>query len=72
MRNPARHKTFLAGWKKHVKKFKILLPQSHNVLHKSLINSGKMKIEKVQVTGTGPCNVKKVPLNRQALPQTVK
>lgn len=48
------------------------LPQSHSVLHKSLIDSGKMKIEKVQVTGTGPCEVKKVVLNRQTLPQKVK
>lgn len=31
-----------------------------------------MKIEKVQVIGTGPCNVKKVLVNRQAWPQTVK
>lgn len=45
---------------------------SHNVCHKTLINSAEMKTEKVGVIGTGPCHVKKVLANRQAWPQKAK
>lgn len=42
----------------HVRKFKILLPWSHNMLHRSLISSGKMKMENTPVIAIDSSKVK--------------
>lgn len=55
----------LFSW--HVRKFKILLPQSRNMLH--LISSRKMKMENVPVIAIGPSKVKEVLLIGQVLLQ---